>query len=245
MNWTALVSALALGLLGSAHCVAMCGGVVGLFCASNPIARGGAPPLHRMLAYHAGRVVSYAGAGFVVGGASALTLSAVPTISAQYALRFFAGVVMVVVGLSTAGVLRAPLRWRGASLRVAAWFRKLAAPWIPVRTTAQAMALGIVWGWMPCGLLYGALGIAVASGSSRSGALAMLVFGLATSPALLALGAAANWAARPLRSPRVRAGAGLLVALSGALNLVVVGEHAHWLPVRPAGLAVPDHCRSR
>ena len=212
-----VVAALTMGLLGGAHCVVMCGGVVGAMCA------GSAPPMRRashVLLYNVGRIASYAIAGAIAGGVGALASSVGAVYGAQVALRVIAGVLALTVGLYVAGV------WRGArALERAAsplWRRvePLAKRLLPVEHPLAALGLGALWGWLPCGLVYAALGIAVTSATPSMGALTMAAFGVGTLPTLVAMGAAASALARVARRPWVRRGAGLALALMGAVNLL-------------------------
>ncbi len=221
-----LVPALLMGLLGSTHCVLMCGGVVGMACSALPKERrtrlGAQVPF--LLAYNGGRIASYAIAGALAGAAGAAIASLGLAERAQIGLRFAAGVMMVAVGLYVAG-FRPAMRWierAGEPVwqRIAPFARRL----VPVRTPAHALALGLLWGWMPCGLVYAAMVAAVTSGSALRGAATMTAFGLGTLPMLLAMGSAAAAAARAMRKRWVRPAAGALLVIFGALQLVHAGE---------------------
>lgn len=218
--WALPLALAATGFASGVHCVGMCGGIVCAFCANG----GGVP---RQLAFNLGRISSYAAAGAaagLAGGAGAWIAGALPAQTALYAL---ANVMLLLVGLHLAGVggwlariesLGAPL-WRR--------LQPLAARLLPARTPAQAYAAGLVWGWLPCGLVYGALAAAAFAGSPAAGALAMLAFGLGTLPNLLAAGLAAG-RVRALAARRaVRIAAGSVVfgfGLAGFAHAAGVGE---------------------
>jgi hypothetical protein len=89
----------------------------------------------------------------------------------------------------------------------------------PVRTPARALGIGLVWGWLPCGLVYSVLVWAVGAGGPAQGALLLLSFGLGTLPVLLALGTAAAGLAGLVRRPAVRYAAGMLVMLFGLYEI--------------------------
>lgn len=188
------------GLASGAHCVGMCGGIVAAFSAPQPLVPA-ASLWRRQLAFNAGRVSSYAAAGALAGllGAGAYALGAAP---AQQLLQGAASLMLILIGLYLAGATGA-----------AAWLERLGAPlWrrlqpLAVRLRAHSFAAGLVWGWLPCGLVYGALATAAAAGSAAGGALAMASFGLGTLPWLLGAGALAL----RLRAWRVVAG-GLVLA---------------------------------
>jgi sulfite exporter TauE/SafE len=90
---------------------------------------------------------------------------------------------------------------------------------LPVRSPGRALLLGMIWGWLPCGLVYSMLIWALSAGSLVEGALLMGAFGLGTLPNLLLMGAAAGWLGGWLRKPLVRQLAGSLVILLGLMML--------------------------
>ena len=92
---------------------------------------------------------------------------------------------------------------------------------LPVRTPVQALGMGLVWGWLPCGLVYSVLIWSISAGSARKGALLMLSFGLGTLPALLAMGAFAATLAGFVARPWTRRCAGSLVILLGTYQVCV------------------------
>ena len=225
MSAALLLSALVMGLLGSTHCVVMCGGVVAMTCSALPLDRRRrvAAQMPYVLAYNAGRIASYAAAGAVAGalGTSLQSFGAVEQVG--LGLRFAAGMVMIGVGLYLAGFAGA-LHWAeraGEPLwrRIAPLARRL----VPVRTPAHAVALGLLWGWMPCGLVYAALAAAVTSASPLGGAATMAAFGVGTLPMLITMGSAAGVASRLARLPTVRMAAALVVGTFGILQVGHVG----------------------
>jgi sulfite exporter TauE/SafE len=224
--WLLMGSAAVTGLLGSTHCVAMCGGVVALTCSATPLVRRSRvrAGLPYVVAYNTGRIASYATAGGVAGALGAGLTSFGLVAQAQLGLRLVAGVLMVAVGLYVAG-LGGSLRWierAGAPI----WRRvaPLARRFVPATSPSRAFALGLLWGWLPCGLVYAALAGAVTSGSAAGGALTMMAFGLGTLPMLLAMGSAATVVARAARMRPVRALAGAVLVGLGLLQLVHTGE---------------------
>jgi sulfite exporter TauE/SafE len=223
MNAMLFVSALLMGVLGSSHCVVMCGGVVAMTCSAMPLARRRRPvaQLPMLLAYNGGRITSYILAG-TLAGAIGTTLQSVGAVqAATLGLRLAAGLMMIGLGLYLAGFGGA-LRWAehaGAPLwrRIAPLAKRL----VPVRGPLQAFALGSLWGFLPCGLVYAALASAVASGSVLGGAITMGAFGLGTLPMLLGMGSAAALLTRVVRGRRVRLAGALVVATFG---LVQIGD---------------------
>lgn len=212
-----LISALLVGLLGAGHCVGMCGGIVSAVSLSLP---GQRPKIHYLLAYNGGRITSYTLAGVLAGliGASSFFLDHVmPVEKLLYAL---ASLMLVVLGLYLAGV------WQGVlvleRLGGLLWKRiqPLSKPLLPLRSTPQAFALGMVMGWLPCGLVYSVLVAALATGSALQGGQLMLAFGLGTLPTLLAMGMAAVQLKAFLQRLWVRRVSGLLVLGFGVMGLL-------------------------
>jgi len=194
-----LAAMAALGLASGVHCAGMCGGIVSAFSVS--INRGQSPISSRLIVFNGGRISSYALGGAVAGSIGALGWYAA---GAQAALSVVASVVLGLVGMHLAG-LRGPMLllerfgvplWRRIQPVAVSFSRK--------QDIVSAYAAGLAWGWLPCGLVYGALSAAVFAGGPGEGAAAMLAFGLGTAPWLLAAGVAAArlraWMARkPVR----------------------------------------------
>ena len=180
----ALLAAALAGLLGSTHCMGMCGGVAML---SSRQAQ--SPQWRRAAAFNAGRIGSYALAGALAGGIASQAGVLLPDTAVWgSALRVAMGLLMIAIGLHVA-VGWAGLR-RLERLGVPVWRRlgPLAARLDPGRSALHALAFGALWGWIPCGLVYSALLAALVSGRASAGAAIMLAFGLGTAPALLSLG---------------------------------------------------------
>lgn len=231
------LSALALGALGSAHCVAMCSGVSGLFCAAE---KRGTEGFGYVIGYNVGRVLSYGSAGIVMGGAGSAVLARVPIAAPQYVLRAAAALAMILVGLTVSRVVRFPRRVEMLGAQLTRLLKPLANTFLPLRSPVHAMALGLMWGWIPCGLLYAGFALSLTAGSAAAGGVTMLAFAAGTLPAMLLVGGTAQFMKRWMHSPRVRAIAGLLLALSGTLNGLTVLQQVGWITL--PGAATPTHC---
>ena len=211
------------GFASGVHCLGMCGGIVGAFAARRGAPPGAAravtPEWPRQLAFNAGRIASYAAAGAIVGslgGAGAWVAGALP---AQTVLFVLANAMLVLVGLYLAGTARALVRLEAIGAPLWRRLQPLAARLLPAATVPQSFAAGALWGWLPCGLVYGALAAAAFAGSTGGGALVMLAFGVGTLPNLLAAGlAATRLRALAARRP-VRIGAGAVVLGFGLFGL--------------------------
>lgn len=204
-----LTALFVLGLLGSAHCVGMCGGFV--------LALGGAgrAGLRRQGLYFAGKTATYAVLGAAVGGFGAAVASALTGV--QGAVSLVAGVLIVAVGLGLLGLAR-PVRGldRLAATRP---YRRALRFFVQRRGGAAAVGLGLVNGLLPCGLVYAVLAKAAVAGGALAGGATMVVFGAATIPAL-ALTALAPRLLRPAWQPALHRAGGVLVILLGLLTIL-------------------------
>ena len=216
-----LASAVLVGLFGSVHCLGMCGGIVSvLSLGAAPAATAGArPPLGMLFAYNAGRVASYTAAG-VIAGALGASLGGLlePAVAKRLAMTVSA-LFLLALGLYVGGWWPVLTHLERAGARIWRHIEPLGRRFVPVRSHAQAVALGMVWGWLPCGLVYTALAWSLASGDAWRGGALMLAFGIGTLPALLAAGAAANFFRRLRERRRVRWVAGALLMIAGAVGL--------------------------
>lgn len=221
MSLAAYASAFLVGLLGAAHCLGMCGGVVGALTAGLPPAQRGRPlaALPYQLAYNVGRIASYSLAGAAFGGLGLLSARLMPLQVAQNLLEGLAGVFMIGLGLYLGGWWQGLARLERAGGAVWRRLEPLGRRLLPIRSPTAALAVGAVWGWLPCGLVYSALVWSMSAGGPLKGALLMLSFGLGTVPTLLASGLLATRLSSLLGRASVREGAGLLVFLFGVLTL--------------------------
>jgi len=219
--WFPYLTAFLAGLLGGVHCVGMCGGIVGAVTFGLP--REVQSDGLRLFSFHAlynlGRVLSYTLAGAVMGGVGALLTGWVALQQAQQVLLVVAGVFMVLLGLYLGG-------WWGLLSRLerlgeGVWRRlePLGRRLMPVRNPFQALAVGALWGWLPCGLVYTMLINAVAAGGALQGAGLLLAFGLGTLPNLLIMGMLVGAAAHLVHSRALHRLAGALVVLFGLTTL--------------------------
>lgn len=218
MDFTySLITAFAIGFLGSLHCVGMCGGISGALATAIVPNKGSTSTwldLSRKLGfqflYSFGRLTSYAIAGGIAGYAGQAISQAAPNHGAS-ALRIFAGVMLILLGfyISRWWMLLARLERIGTILwkRVAPITRKL----MPVDSYPKAWLLGALWGWLPCGLVYSALTWSIGSGTAAQGALLMVYFGIGTLPAMIGVGLFASTLNDLARSTKTRSIAGILM----------------------------------
>ncbi len=212
-----LLSALLVGLLGGGHCVGMCGGIVGAVSMTLPGVR---PNPGYLLAYNAGRIASYVAAGLLAGwlGSSSLWLNHLFPV--EKGLYLLASLMLVALGLYLAGFWQGVLVLEKVGGRLWRRLQPLSKKLLPLRSLHQAFALGLLWGWLPCGLVYSVLVAALATGSMAQGGLLMLAFGLGTLPTLLAMGMAAVRLKAVLQHVLVRRVSGLLVLGYGLIGIL-------------------------
>ncbi len=220
MSDFSIIAVFMVGLLGGVHCLGMCGSIVGIFTTQVPKDRA-RWPFH--LAYSSGRIASYAVAGALVGAAGQAGMLLRDEVPVQHLLFALSSLMLVMLGLYLAGVWGAVRRLEQLGSGLWRHLQPFTARLLPVTTVPRALGLGVLWGWLPCGLVYSVLVTALASGSAGQGALIMGAFGLGTLPNLLAIGlfweSMRGWA----QSPRVRLTAGLLVIGFGVYGLIRVG----------------------
>ena len=211
-----LAAAFVTGLLGSAHCFGMCAGISGLFAVNASVASLKSQ-IPMAIAYNAGRVLSYAFLGIAVAILGQSIVVAIPEIAAP--VRLAGGLLIVIVGLQVAFNWRflAPVEKAGAKIwqRIAPAAKGL----LPVTSIPKALGLGLLWGWLPCGLVYSVLLLAATTANAVNGGMVMLAFGLGTSPAMVMTGLSASKLSQFMS--RKRLGAGLLIILLGLLTLAM------------------------
>jgi sulfite exporter TauE/SafE len=214
-------AAFLVGLLGGVHCVGMCGGIVGTLTMGLPRAvRADAARLFPyQLAYNLGRVAGYGVAGALMGALGTFALALVPVQSAQRGLYALAALFMILLGLYLGGWWPVLARLERLGARLWRRIEPLGRRLLPIRSPVQALALGFVWAWIPCGLVYSVLVWCVSAGSAGAGALLMLAFGLGTLPTLLGMGLLAGAAARFADQAWMRQVAGALVLAFGLYAL--------------------------
>lgn len=218
-----LAAALALGLAGSGHCIGMCGGIAcALGLQQHP------RPLLALLLYHLGRISTYTLLALLFGAALRHTLHVYPLLAPL--LRTLAGLLLVAMALQIAGL------WSGVLV-----LERLGARWwkpiqqrvrllLPATAWWQVLVLGMLWGWLPCALVYSTLAWAATRADGLQSALLMATFGLGTTPALLATGMAASRLQQLARQRAWRYAMALLLLVCGIWTIATIwlhGGHMH------------------
>src|SRR5574337_1403252 len=180
MPETGYIAIFLVGLVAGTHCVGMCGGIVGALTVPVPGATGRPWPLH--LAYNLCRITTYIGLGAMMGALGTVGLLFNGVLPIQLGLYVLANLMLVALGLYLTGftALLAPVERLGHTL----WRRvqPLTRRFLPARSSLRALPLGMLWGLVPCGLIYSVLATALVTGSAQRGAALMAAFGLGTLP---------------------------------------------------------------
>lgn len=197
MHELALITVFLAGLLGSTHCLAMCGGIATALGATRATGARAWQPL----LYQLGRMTSYSIAGAIVGAIGAAAGFGFALSRWSEILRLATAFIVVIIGLDIALGKTTRAHWLRAPERAGASLWRRIAPAatraLPAGAHTRALALGLLWGWLPCGLVYSALVAAAVAGSAVRGSLVMIAFGLGTMPAMLGLSYAGTHLPRP------------------------------------------------
>lgn len=217
-------AAFLIGLLGSTHCVGMCGGIMGALSYAVPQEKRGNTTLFPLLlSYNIGRILSYTAAGAIIGSTSWLLADQFPSLG--NVLRIAAALMLIAMGLYLANwwsVLRHLERagntvWKHIQPKISAL--------MPVSTIWKALLVGVLWGWIPCGLIYSTLTWAATANNWQQSALIMFSFGLGTLPAVLATGVFLEGFKKLMQLRGVRVSAGVLIILFGIWTLPLHSGH--------------------
>lgn len=201
------------GLLGSSHCLGMCGSFALSIGAG---AAGMRVNLFRQAAYSGGRIFTYAVLGAMAGfGGMRLAQTASPLVNVQALLAILAGALLILQGLLAGGVLspRGGLARQGACLAGSMFAAFLARPGL-----GTAFVAGMLTGLLPCGLVYAFLALAASAGGMAAGLLLMAAFGAGTVPLMVIAGCGGSLLSLAARRHMQRAAAWCVV-LTGAISV--------------------------
>jgi len=180
-------SAFLVGFLGVVHCAGMCGGIIGSLTLSQE-SDSRVQKVSILLSYNLARIFSYAIAGGLMGGFGWFATNWLDIHYAQGILQLLAAFFMLALGLYLGGWWFGLNRVEQMGSVVWKKIEPFGRHLMPVRNFRQAFVLGMIWGWLPCGLVYSVLIWTISAGSFTEGALMMASFGLGTLPNLLLMG---------------------------------------------------------
>ncbi len=207
---TPLLAVFGGALLGSAHCIGMCGGFAVTIGATRRPTRAA---VTRQLIYTCGRIFTYTFLGAVAGFAGLWLGQFESTlIGAQRVFSIVAGVVMLIVGCSALGLIP---KSRGRASVVGRIVAPIFANLLNSSGNASYFAAGIATGFLPCGLVYAFLALAVASADVPYGMLTMICFGLGTAPAMLLIGCGSSFLNHAARARIFRVAGALMILMGG------------------------------
>jgi sulfite exporter TauE/SafE len=229
---SALITALLLGLFSTIHCVGMCGGIMGALTYSLPLeVRNNRRQLWPyILLYNLGRLTSYALAGALFGSLGAILYSTLSPHIGYLFLQYIAAMVMLSVGLYIAGWFPKYAYIERAAAPIWRYLEPFGRRLLPVASPLQAFAYGMIWGWLPCGLVYSALLLTITSSGPLEGGLFMLAFGAGTLPALVGIAMIADKVVRYSRNRVIRMLAGLFLIVLGLAGLLFAEQLHQFSP---------------
>ena len=222
------IAAVLVGLLGSTHCIGMCGGIVGaLDMGLRQPGRSHLSMLGYHLAYNSGRIASYIAIGILAGsiGAGIAEMSPAPGFPIGPVIT---AIFMIALGLYLANWWRALSVLERLGNKIWLKIQPIGQKFLPVRNHAQAFAVGLVWGWLPCGLVYTAVAWSLTTGDPAQSAILMLGFGLGTLPAMIFVGGTLGRLNGWIHKQAVRTVAGVLIISFGIYTGVAsFSKHGH------------------
>lgn len=174
-----------IGFFGSMHCIGMCGGFVAMYSFKKPALH---PSLPYHMLYNLGRVATYSILGGILGSIGSFVAYIGKLRGIPGAMLLFAGAVMVLMGLNIAGVLGKRGLFENAEISNSSIFRKTLHRVLALESVWSAFLLGLLLGFLPCGLLYPIIMNAATSGGFLSGFFTMAAFGIGTIPAMMSFG---------------------------------------------------------
>lgn len=224
MTWALFLAAFSMGLFGSPHCLGMCGGIVTAFGLSmqhvSDSKKNGL-----ILTYHLGRLISYSLLGLI---ASLVGVAIFQSIMSNSAPRIVLGAILVLIGLAMLGL---PLFNQLEKIGMRFWqsLAPIRKKVFPIDTFGKALFAGLLWGFLPCGLVYGALMMAIAGNNITTGAALMFVFGLGTMPMLIATQKTVGMLQSSIKHFRLRQINGVIMMLSGlaVIFIPMMMHHNH------------------
>ncbi|MBI2802920.1 MAG: sulfite exporter TauE/SafE family protein [Gammaproteobacteria bacterium] len=226
MQLSALLVAFGLGLLSTLHCWGMCGALLSVFALHGGVRAGPAPAFRLALAYNLGRIASYTAVGALVGWVAGVAIAvSAPRWGHQF-LQMLAAGVLIASGLVILNVLPLPMAVRRVGF---IWWRHLqplSRAWLPIDSLGKAFGVGLVWGWLPCGLVYSMLALAATQAAVAPAAAIMLAFGLGTLPGMLLASQLFERFKRHLAQDSARRVGGIALVTLGLAFIALALPHA-------------------
>lgn len=228
IDWLVISAALLAGLFGGVHCAAMCGAIATSLSFGQKAASPAAQWL-QALQPNLGRVLGYTLAGAFVGGIGHGLVAVAQHPGLMLSMRIAVGAMMLLVALRLLDARgRFNPLYKPANV-LWARLQPLQRALLPADTLYKRVGIGLLWGWLPCGLSATLLATAWLQASATGGALTMLAFGLGTLPVMLPLTWSGARIGQRLQRGGLRNAAGVLILLAGLVTIA-----APWLMQVPA-----------
>lgn len=208
------LTAFLIGLGGSVHCLGMCGGIAGslLFSATPNVGR-----TQLLLSYNFGRIFSYSLMGLILGFVSEKWLLQMQE-SLVY-LRYLGAMMLLLMGLYISQIWQGLRHFEKLFMPFFTPLKILSKRFLPLTNPLKAIPYGMLWGWLPCGLIYSTLAWSMSAGSAIHSALTMCFFGLGTLPGLIAISLTTDTLKNLLRHPLTKKVVGFFVFTYGIVLL--------------------------
>ena len=210
-DWPGIFAAFLAGLLGSAHCFGMCGGIVGALQLAIPKHK--SAKFIYLLNYNLGRIIGYSLLGFI---ASIVSLSVAKTLGVNTglnALRLVGGLFLFLMAAYIGRWWMILSHFEKMGQNLFNPIRAMGKKWLPLSNPFQAILVGIFWGFLPCGLVYSALAFSATAPTASDSVLRMTAFGFGTLPALGLMGSFASAIKTYLQRPSVKQIAAMLLLI--------------------------------
>lgn len=220
MEYFSFITAVSIGLLGGAHCIGMCGGVIGALTMAVD-ARDSKRRLGLIAAYNIGRVSSYV----LIAMLFYLMVDQLENYFALSFMRNVAGLLLIAMGLYIANWWRGLVYLEKLGAHLWKWIQPLSKTLVPVKTRWHALLLGLIWGWLPCGLIYSALVYSATASTLAQAAFIMFGFALGTLPTVLLGSLMAERFITIIKKKNVRIIMALLIILFGVWT--IMNNQAH------------------
>ncbi len=220
MDYLSFITALSIGLLGGAHCIGMCGGVIGALTMAVDT-RDTARRVSLIVAYNAGRIASYV----LIAVVFYLLIDQLESYFALGIIRSLAGFLLIAMGLYLANWWRGLVYLEKLGAHLWRLIQPLSKRLLPVKTLWHASLLGIIWGWLPCGLIYSALVYSATASSAANAAFVMFGFALGTLPTVLLGSFMAERFSAFIKKKNVRNIMAVCIIFFGVWT--IINNHAH------------------
>ena len=220
MDFAPLLVAFSLGILGGIHCIGMCGGIIGAFLMAADVK---SQRLLILCIYNAGRISGY----LLIAAIFYSFTSFIQSYFSFQFMRVFAGLLLIAMGLYLANWWRGLTRLEALGHILWRFIQPLTQKLLPVTRPSQAFYLGLLWGWLPCGLIYSALTYSGTASSLPQALLIMFSFALGTLPAVMATGIVAERLNDLVKKSGIRAFFALSIIGYGSWILISMLIHGH------------------